>query len=107
MERNTKFCFKCPVAPDFLHRRKQEDLFAVVVVVFFLRPFYFSYPLSSPSGASMRGNFSTATSVSLQISDPLYERTIATSSFNLILHPNPVPAEKLVPPVSQGQSSGT
>lgn len=96
-------CFKYPVAADFLHRKKQQDCFVVV----FWGPSTFPTLLCSPSDTSVPGNFSTVTTVSLQISDPLPERTIATSSFNLILHPNPLPAEKPVPPISQGQTSGT
>lgn len=35
----------------------------------------------------MQGNFSIVAFVDLPVSDPLHERTMVASSFNLILHP--------------------
>lgn len=101
MERTDKFLFQIPRGNCLF---AQNEMRRFLIIFFFLGPFYSSHPLRSPSDTSVQGNFSTVTIISLQISDPLHERTIATSSFNLILHPNPLPAERPVPPISQGWS---
>lgn len=73
-----KFSFKYPVADDLCRKNK--------IVLFVL--YSPSASLCSLSDTFVSGNFSIVASVSFQIADPLWGRTIATSSFNFASQPS-------------------